>query len=156
MQEQAARVVEYVLAMVGRVHHCGNGSGRTQLLYDAMQDVVGLQNGVVVGVDELRTVSGFCLGGRVGHKPGTRLGVAVAIVEVRSVHVQHHKQLLMTLCHRLAEERQQSLVARLSHYIVSFAVSGGCFGVVISLTYEQMFVRLAAQKVDIRVVGLLV
>ena len=70
--------------------------------------------------------------------------------------MQHHKQLLMTLCHRLAEERQQALVARLSHYIVSFAVSGGCVGGVISLTYEQMFVRLAAQEVDIRVVGLLV
>ena len=40
-QEQAARVVEYVLAMVGRVHHCGNGSGRAQLLDDAVQDVVG-------------------------------------------------------------------------------------------------------------------
>ena len=57
--------------MVGRVHHCGNGSGRAQLLDDAVQDVVGLQNGVVVGVDELRTVVGLCIGGRVGHKAGT-------------------------------------------------------------------------------------
>ena len=62
----------------------------------------------------------------------------------------------MTLGHSLVEERQQALVARLSHYIVSFAVSGGCVGIVISLAYEEMFVRLTAQEVDIRVVGLLV
>ena len=44
----------------------------------------------------------------------------------------------------------------MSHYIVSFAVSGGCVGIVISLAYEEMFVRLTAQEVDIRVVGLLI
>ena len=71
VQEQAARVVEYVLAMVGRVHHCRHDTGRAQLLDDAVQDVVGLQNGVVVGVDKLRTVVGLCIGGRVGRKAGT-------------------------------------------------------------------------------------
>ena len=62
----------------------------------------------------------------------------------------------MSLSHSLVKERQQALVARLSHYIISFAVSGGCVGGVISLAYEEMFVRLTAQEVDIRVVGLLV
>ena len=38
----------------------------------------------------------------------------------------------------------------------SGVISYPLLGVVISLAYEQMFVRLAAQEVDIRVVGLLV
>ena len=63
----------------------------------------------------------------------------------------------MTLCQSLVEEWQQTLVARLRHYIVACAAcTFSPIGLCVSLAYEEMFVSLTAQKVDIRVVGLLI
>lgn len=58
VQEALAIVVEDVLAVVGRVEHCRLRPTLAEHRDDAVQHEVGLTDGVVVGVDELRAVLG--------------------------------------------------------------------------------------------------
>lgn len=61
VQEALAIVVEDILAVVGRVEHCRLRPTLAQHRDDAVQYEVGLTDGVVVGVEELRTVLGSSL-----------------------------------------------------------------------------------------------
>ena len=73
MQKQAAMVVKDVLAVVGCVHQ---GRGTTLLAkhaYKLGKYAVGLQYGVVVSVEQLRSVLCLCLCRYVGQKAGIAL-----------------------------------------------------------------------------------
>ena len=148
MEETLAIVVEDVLAVVGGVEHCRLRTALAEHRDDAVQHEVGLTDGVVVSVQQRGAVLGFCLGGRVGHEPGAMARIAVAVVEVRAVGVQHYQLLLALLGKDVLHVRQQPLVAGLRRNVARDNAH--------SRTYEDEVVSLVAKEVDERVVGLLV
>ena len=148
VEEALAIVVEDVLAVVGRVEHCRLRPTLAEHRDDAVQHEVGLTDGVVVGVDELRTVLRLSLRRRVGQELGVTLRIAVAVVEVRSVRMQHYQLLLALLGEDVLHVRQQTLVAGLRRHVASDDAN--------SRADEHEVVGLIAEEVDERVVGLLV
>ncbi len=61
MQEASASVVEYVFAMVGSVYHCGWYFEAFEQVDNRVEHEVGISYGIVVGVEQLRTVCRACL-----------------------------------------------------------------------------------------------
>lgn len=76
------------------------------------------------------------------------LRIAVAVVEVRAVRMQHDKLLLALLGEDVLHVRQQTLVAGLRRHVASDDAN--------SRADEHEVVCLIAEEVDERVVGLLV
>lgn len=148
MEETLAIVVEDVLAVVGGVEHCRLRPTLAEHRDDAVQHEVGLTDGVVVSVQQRRAILGFCLGGRVGQELGAMARIAVAVVEVRAVGVQHYQLLLALLGKDVLHVRQQPLVAGLRRNVARDNAH--------SRTDEHEVVSLVAEEIDERVVGLLV
>ena len=82
MKEQLAAVVEDVLAVVGGIEQSRYAALLFKHGYEVGEETVGLQDGVVVCVEQLAAVLRLCLGGQVGQETRVSLWVTVAIVEM--------------------------------------------------------------------------
>ena len=155
MKEELVTVVEDVLAMVARIEHGAHASVCAQALYHPIEHKVGVADGVVVGVDEVGTVLLLGLAMRVGLEMRHLSGIAVHVVEVRAIGVEHDELLLALLTQYLVEDGQQVgviVVAVLARGFGQLTASG----VGIARLEEEPLVGLFAQEVDERVVGALI
>ena len=155
MKEELVAVVEDVLAMVARIEHGAHASVCSQALYHPTEHKVGVADGVVVGVDEVGAVFLFGLAMCVGLEVRHLSGIAVHVVEVRAIGVEHDELLLALTGEYPVEDGQQV-------GIIVVAVLAGGFGqltsswVGIARLEEEPLVGLFAQEVDERVVGALI
>ena len=155
MKEELVTVVEDVLAMVARIEHGAHASVCSQALYHPTEHKVGVADGVVVGVDEVGTVLLLGLAMRVGLEMRHLSGIAVHVVEVRAIGVEHDELLLALPGQYPVEDGQQVgviVVAVLARGFGQLTASG----VGIARLEEEPLVGLFAQEVDERVVGALI
>ena len=155
MKEELVTVVEDVLAMVARIEHGAHASVCSQALYHPTEHKVGVADGVVVGVDEVGTVLLLGLAMRVGLEMRHLSGIAVHVVEVRAIGVEHDEFLLALPGQYPVEDGQQVgviVVAVLARSFGQLTASG----VGIARLEEEPLVGLFAQEVDERVVGALI
>ena len=155
MKEELVTVVEDVLAMVARIEHGAHASVCSQALYHPTEHKVGVADGVVVSVDEVGTVLLLGLAMRVGLEMRHLSGIAVHVVEVRAIGVEHDELLLALPGQYLVEDGQQVgiiVVAVLARGFGQLTASG----VGIARLEEEPLVGLFAQEVDERVVGALI
>ena len=147
MKEELVTVVEDVLAMVARIEHGAHASVCSQALYHPTEHKVGVADGVVVGVDEVGTVLLLGLAMRVGLEMRHLSGIAVHVVEVRAIGVEHDELLLALPGQYPVEDGQQVGV-------IVVAVLARGFGqltsslVGIARLEEEPLVGLFAQEVD--------
>ena len=97
--------------MVACIDECCRTSALFHNLYEVAHKLVGISDGVVVGINQHVLVLVFCVHRRVGLKVGIFLLIALPVVEVRAVGVQHHKCLLALCgCKLLLKYRQQCCI----------------------------------------------
>ena len=142
MEELLTAVVEDVLAMVGGVEQGRGSPGGIELTDETAEEAVGGTDAVVVGVQQLLTVGGPCLTGRIGPEHNIGGPIALTVVEMGTVHVEHD-QLLRTLPAEYVADRGEHLI------VVHIDTSG-------PLPDEHPVVGLPAEDVDERMVVTLV
>ncbi len=134
MQEQMAVIVEYILAMVACVYQTGHFPLSVKAIYHIGYHVGREQYRIVVGVYLFVAVMVGGHGRTVGTEHGFRLGIAVYVVEVRSIAVKHYELFCFPVRYGLIEIWQQVGV------IVMFLVQSLLFD-------EYACVGLFAEKV---------
>ena len=126
-----------------------------------MQESVRISDGVVVGVDKLLSVLLLHLRGIVWLEESGVAWIAVMVVEVGTIGVEHDEEFLVFLAQYLVEDREQFGIIDVSilvclHLEGLTSVSLGESLVAISSLDECPLVGLLAKEVDERVVGQLV
>lgn len=144
VKEKTPRVIEDVLAVVARIYHGGSFSGCLKTVNDSCQQRVSHEDGVVVGIQERRSVSPGCLDMSVGSEACERAGIAVIIVEMGSVGVEHYKEFSPGSGQSLVDIRKQVGVK-------PTAVSMGS-----KIADENRSVGLLTEKVDEGAVAVLI
>ena len=89
MKKEVAVVVEDVLAMVAGVHHGRCATALLQHVGNLAQYVVGIEDGIVVGVYQILAVLGLGLVADVGLEEGKFPRVALSVAEVGTIGVEH-------------------------------------------------------------------
>lgn len=107
VKEKTPRVIEDVLAVVARIDHSGCFSGCLKTVYDSCQQRISHEDGVVVGIQEGGSVSPGGFDRSVGSEACDRAGIAVIIVEMRSVGMEHDKEFSPGSVQSLVDIRKQ-------------------------------------------------
>ena len=107
MEEEFASVIKDVLAVVARIEHRTQSTLLLESLYHTVQYVVGIADGIVIGIDKVSAILhlGIAVGVRleVSHLPR----VTLHIVEVGTLGVEHDEEFLVFLAQYLVEDREQ-------------------------------------------------
>ena len=130
MQETALGGVEEILAVIGAVEHCRAGILALEKGDQVVENLVGIEDGVVVGVADKLGVSGAYGNIVVGKEYGHLAGIALVVAEVRAVGVEDEEELVGAV-----------VVESLEHNINQLAVVVG--GVEVDQT-----VGIVGQKID--------
>ena len=143
MKEQAAVVVENVLTVVAGVEHRTQSAVNLENLRQPVKHIVGVPDGVVIGVKQIFPVLEFCLRQAVWTIISHRLRITLTVFKMRAVGVEYDKDFASALGQKIVYHCQQLA-------IVDICVLGLC------CFHKNTSVSLPAKEVDERVVGKLV
>ena len=119
-----------------------------------MQDIIGIPDGIIVRIQQVTPVLRFCLTPAIRLEVSETTGIALLIIEVRTIGMKNHEEFAITVMvmgRRGSISQWQYLIQFLQQILIIMVALRS-----ILFLQKIMLISLFSQKIDKRMIGQLV